>query len=241
MRPRAGLVVLLAACLVGGASCQARREPPATSAPAPDALDLARAAVGRRDHATAVSLLRDVLPSRPDSLEAHYLLAVSASHLDQHEEASREFRWVVAHGEPGAAEVAIAREWLASRVTSATPAAVPPPSPAAVDGAPGQEPELASLSGRALDAAGSKPRLLLFLKGSPGSAVQDRSHTVRTDASGRFHFSNVVPGDYVLTDAVAGPATWRLRMTLAGAERRVVDLSPANSTRVRGERAGAAR
>jgi hypothetical protein len=241
MRSRAALAGLLAACVVAGASCQAQRpETPRAAAPAPDPFDLARAAVSRGDHATAVALLHDLLPAHPDNLEAHYLLAVSASHLDHHDEASREFQWVVGHGDPGSTEVAIAREWLASRARSIPQSPAPPPV-AVVNVAPAQKPELASLSGTALDAGGAKTRLLLFLKGVPGTAVQDESHTLRTDRRGQFHFSNVVPGEYLLTDAVAGPATWRLRLTLTRAERRVIDLSPTNSTSLHGADAGAAR
>ena len=48
-----------------------------------------------------------------------------------------------------------------------------------------------------------------------------------------FHFPNVVPGDYMLTDAVAGPVLWRLRVALGGGQHLVVDLSPANGSAVR--------
>ena len=91
----------------------------------------AREAMDRRDYAAAVPLLRDALARHPTDLEVHYHLGVSTSHLDQVDEARREFEWVVAHGEPDAPEVQIAREWLASR----TPATVSAPSvPSATEG-----------------------------------------------------------------------------------------------------------
>ena len=74
---------------------------------------------------------------------------------------------------------------------------------------------------------------MFFLKGLPGSAVQDGYHTLRTDQQGNFHFPNVVPGEYVLTNAVAGPATWRLKVALAPGQHSVLDLPTSNSTAVR--------
>jgi hypothetical protein len=164
----------------------------------------------------------------PDSLEPHYLLAVSASHLDQLDEAGREFEWVVAHGEPGSAEVTIAREWLAARVPA--PSA---PAEAPAGAVPAQRPDLASISGAATDTSGPRPRLLLLLKGLRGSATQDEYRTQRTDRQGHFQFADLVPGDYVLTNAVAGPAVWRLRVSVARGERLTLDLSPSNDTSVR--------
>lgn len=188
----------------------------------------------RGDHAGAASRLRDLLPARPDSFDVHYLLAVSASHLDQDDEAGREFEWVVAHGEPGSTEVTIARDWLASR--AARPPALAPSPPASrgvVNESPEQKPQLASVSGKVLDASGPRARLLLFLKGVPSASVQDESHGVRTDRDGNYHFQNVTPGEYMLTDAVAGPVTWRLRVSLARAERLVLDLSRSNHVTMR--------
>lgn len=189
----------------------------------------ARQAMERREYTTAIGRLRDVLETRPVDLEAHYRLGVSASHLDRVDEAAREFEWVVAHGEPGTPEVQVAREWLASRTRArASAPSVPPPA----EEGPVQKPELASLSGRALGSEGPKARLQLFLKGLPGSAVKDEYHLLRTDQQGSFHFPNVVPGNYMLTNAIAGPTTWRLKVPLARAQRQVLNLSSANDTTV---------
>ena len=186
--------------------------------------------MGKRDYVTAAPLLRDALARHPANLEVHYRLAVSASHLDQVDEAEREFEWVVAHGEPAAPEVPIAREWLAARA----PATVSPPSvPSAPEAGQPQKPELASLSGRAVGPDGPKARLQLLLKGVPASAVKDEYHLLRTDKEANFNFPNVAPGDYMLTNAVAGPVLWRLRVALGSGRHLVVDLSPANSSAVR--------
>ena len=198
-----------------------------------DPLGQAREAVRRGEHAPAVGLLHQAIQSRPDSLEAHYLLAVSQSHLDHADEAAREFEWVVSHAELGPAEATIAREWLAARAPASTVARGSSDAGPARDSEPAQNPELASLSGKTEDAGGPKRRLLLFLKGVRGSAVEDEYRTLRTDSQGRFQFADVSPGDYILSNAVAGPVTWRLRVSLARGERRSLDLSPANDTSVR--------
>ena len=215
---------------VGSLACQSPTpdvaRPPAAAS---DPMERAWEAMGRRDYDVAVGLLREALARRPADLEAHYRLGVSASHLDRVDEAAREFEWVVAHGEPGTPEVQVARDWLASRAGPSVSA--PSVSPAAEEG-PAQKPELASLSGRALGPEGPKARLQLFLKGTPGSPVKNEYHLLRTDQQGNFHFPNVVPGHYMLTNAIAGAATWRLRIPLTPGQH-VVDLSPANSSAVR--------
>ena len=219
-------------CVVvaGGGCRQTLPDPPKTVPVALDPMVQAREAMHRRDYAAAAPLLRGALARDPADLEAHYRLGVSASHLDQVDEAGREFEWVVAHGEPGASEVPMARAWLASRT--------PAPAVASIGSAPTgdvqtQKPELASLSGKATGPDGPRARLQLFLKGVPTSTVKEEYHLLRTDQQGNFHFPNVVPGDYMLTNAVAGPVLWRLRVALGGDQHLVVDLSPANSSAVR--------
>jgi hypothetical protein len=98
---------------------------------------------------------------------------------------------------------------------------------------PAPTPGLASLEGRAVGPDGGKPRLQLFLKGVPGTPVQDEYHALRTDQQGNFRFIDVVPGEYMLTNAVAGPPAWRLRASLAKDQRLVLDLSPENHASVR--------
>ncbi len=67
----------------------------------------------------------------------------------------------------------------------------------------------------------------------PGTTVKDEYHLLRTDQQGNFRFINVVPGDYMLTNAVAGRPIWRLKVSVGGGERRVLDLSPANDVGAR--------
>ena len=103
----------------------------------------------------------------------------------------------------------------------------------AVNDAQVQKPEMATVSGKVFGADKPVARLQLFLKGVLGSTVKDEYHLLRTDQGGNFHFANVVPGEYVLTNAVAGPARWRLKISLARSQQLVVDLSSSNNTTVR--------
>jgi len=190
----------------------------------------AREAMSRHDYGGALALLRDLVVRDPGNFEAHYRLGVSASHLDQMDEAARAFEWVVAHGAAGPPEAEVARTWLAARqsVNVVTPAVY-----ALADAASPQKPDLADLSGKAVGPDKPIARLQLFLKGVPGTAVEREYHVLRTDPQGNFRFTNVVPGDYMLTNAVAGRPTWRLRVSPATGERLVLELSPANQATVR--------
>jgi hypothetical protein len=194
----------------------------------------AREAMDRKDYGAAVSFLRDALGRQPADLEAHYRLGVSASHLDRVDEAAHEFEWVITHGEPGAAEVQIARKWLAERTTARTTTSAPPPIlTSTADDVPTQKPELASLTGTAVGPDKPMARLRLFLKGIPGTPARNEYHLLQTDQQGAFHVADVVPGEYMLTNALAGPVRWRLKVALAASERRVLDLSAANDSSVR--------
>ena len=224
------MAVAILALTVGGCR-ESRQQPPKAAVAQADPLAMAREAMARRDYGAAVTLLTDAVARRPEDLEVHYRLGVSASQLDRVDDAGREFEWVVAHGQPDAAEVRIARDWLASRPSDKTPE--PTGTIVAQEAPPEERAELAVLSGRTVSPEGVRSRLQLFLKGLPGSPVKDEYHLLRTDQEGSFRFINVVPGDYMLTDAAAGPATWRLKVSLRRGERRVLDLSPANDVRAR--------
>ena len=224
------LVGMVSTALIAAGCRQSPPQPPRTEVADLEPLAKAREAMDRRDYDTAIGLLREALARRPADLETHYRFGVSASHLDRPDEASRAFEWVVAHGEPGAPEVQIARDWLGGRTISIVPS---PAIPAAEGKAPAPKPDMASLTGRAVGPEGAKPRLQLFLKGLPGTTVRDEYYVLRTDQHGTFRFTDVVPGDYMLTNAVAGPPAWRLRVSLARGDRLVLDLSPANQATVR--------
>jgi hypothetical protein len=222
-------VVAMAIITLTASGCrQSPPQPPKALAVVTDSMATAREAMARRDYPAAITLLREVVARHPGDLEAHYRLGVSASQLDRLDDTRREFEWVVAHGDPGAPEVNIARDWLAA---PASTSAVQPT--AAVDTAAAEPtPEHATVSGRAMGPEGAQSRLQLVLKGVPGSTVNDEFHLLRTDGQGNFRFVNVVPGDYVLSNPVARPLTWRVKLSLSLGERRVLDLSPDNAVPV---------
>ena len=226
----AALLATVSVVLTAAGCRQSPPPPPKTVSIDPEPLTKAREAMDRRDYGAAAGLLRDALARHPADLEAHYRLGVSASHLDQVDLAGREFEWVVAHGEPGAPEAQLARDWLASRRQRTVSSSRVAP---AVNDAQLQKPDMATVSGKAFGADKPVARLQLFLKGVPGSAVKDEYHLLRTDQEGNFHFANVVPGEYMLTNAVAGPARWRLKVALARSQHLVVDLSSSNDTTAR--------
>jgi hypothetical protein len=224
------LVAALSGVLITTGCRQSPPPPPKTEVVDPGPLTRAREAMDRREYGAAAGLLREAVARRPADLEVHYRLAVTASHLDRPDEASREFEWVVTHGAPGAPEVRIARDWLASRTPPSPPAPIASPTR---DEANAPQPQMSSLAGRAFGSEGTKARLQLFLKGVPGTPAKDEYHVLRTDQHGNFRFTNVLPGDYMLTNAIAGPPAWRLRVSLAMGQRLVLDLSPANHITVR--------
>lgn len=219
-----------AALLTAGCRQSPAPQPPKTEMVHADLSTVAREAMDRRDYTAAVAALREVLAHRPADLDAHYRLAVSASHLDQVDEAAREFEWVVTHGKPPAAEVEIARQWLTLR---AVPTVIAPDATASQTELPASKPGLATLMGRAVGREGVATRLQLFLKGLPGTPVQDEYHVLRTDQRGNYRFHDVAPGDYMLTNVIAGRPAWRLRVSLRGGESLTLDLSPANQASVR--------
>lgn len=229
MRRQLRIVLALAAGLALLGGCGERPRPQPRAAPAPDLLGQARAAMSRGDYATSVQLLREVLAERPEHVEAHYRLAVSASWLDRTDEAETQFEWVVAHGPADSPEVQAAREWLRAFRARAKDAPSPEPSKPRAD--------RATVSGRVLwgpdGSVAPQPYFQLFFKGLPGSPVEDEFHRVRTDEEGRYRIPDVVPGEYVLTNRVAGPPIWRLKVVVKAGETLELNLTPENSVKVR--------
>jgi len=76
-------------------------------------------------------------------------------------------------------------------------------------------------------------RLQLFLVGQPGSPTKEARYVLRTDEDGSFKFPDVVPGPYMLTNRIAGQPIWRLRVEVAAAEEKQLELTPSNSVAVR--------
>jgi hypothetical protein len=55
----------------------------------------------------------------------------------------------------------------------------------------------------------------------------------RTDDSGHFEFKRIPPGIYMLTNRIAGEPMWRLRVQLEPGQNLTLDLSEANSAKIR--------
>lgn len=197
----------------------------------------ARAALGRQDYSLAAVHLRAVLAAEPESVFAHYSLAVCASYLGRLDEATAEFRWVVQHAPRASEEQRLARQWLAERDRT--------------DGGGGPATEsvvgAASVRGLAIwpPAAGTTPvpraRLQLHLIGLRGTPTQGLTHMLRTDATGHYAFTNVVPGAYRLVDVIAGAPKWRLKVILQPGQDLSLDLTPDNGLKARDDFPDAAR
>jgi hypothetical protein len=228
---RRRLAGLVAAVLLAG--CQG--PPSAAVAPASaDPTAAALAAVERRDWAQAAPLLRRALERSPADRRLHYHLAVSASYLDALAETEREFVWVVEHFPANTDEAKAAQKWLEQARAAGSARTEAPPAAAPADEFAGTS----GLSGQATFAApGETPtprqRLQLHLMGLPDTPVKDVRYVLRTDEEGRFAFKNIRAGSYKLTDRVAGPPTWRLRVTVEDGREARLDLTPANALRAR--------
>jgi hypothetical protein len=191
----------------------------------------ARAAMMRADWPVAARLLRTALAREPGTLDLHYRLAIVATYLEEREEAFREFEWVVAHAPEDSEEARVARAWLAS---APRPGERTPRQPAAAGVGDLPTTATGALSGQVLWAEpGANPqprnRQVLMLIGLPDTPTRGKRYRLRTDQNGRFVFKDVPAGPYRLTDALAGPATWRHRVVVEPGRETVVDLSRANA------------
>ena len=231
LRPLAAVVAL---ALVFGCT---RPPPPGPGTAVRDVIADALAAVNRGDWAGAAPLLRQALGQDPQNAKLHYHLAVAASHLDLRDEAIREFRWILANLAPELPEAQEARRWLtnAGVLPRPTETAADPSGPITEE-TPGDS----GVEGQVLWADGRPTaRVQLFLKGAPKSPNQTLQWVMRTDDNGRFAFKRIPAGTYMLTNRIAGAPTWRLRVTLAPGEVTTLDLSEANSAKVRDDFPGA--
>jgi hypothetical protein len=206
------------------AGCQQAPQASRAAVVVTDPLVAAVEAMDRHDYTRAASLLRGLLVAKPDHLQAHYHLAVSASYLDLTPEARQEFEWVVSHGPAESSEVKMARQWLAQMGSTS-----PPPTPTTSAEA---NPDSATLVGTVTSDEGGptapRPFKRLFLKGLKGTPVQDEFHRFQTDQQGAFRLTGLRPGEYRLADGVAGKLSWRLPVILKAGETLTLDLSPAN-------------
>jgi hypothetical protein len=220
-------------------ACQQSSAPQTPRVQEADPATLAREAFDRKDWAAAAPLLRTAIERDQESLDLHYKLAISASYLSLIEEAVTHFEWVVAHAAQQSEEARIAREWLAaakSREGTTTSVRGPDGS-----GEPVSGPRVgdAGISGTVTLAEGGgspevKRRMQIHLIALPGQqTVEEGRFTVRTDQDGRYAFTKIPPGVYKLTNTVAGPPLWRLRVTVAPGRETTLDLNNGNSLTVR--------
>jgi hypothetical protein len=217
----AALVLLVAAC---------GHPPPPPPRVAEDPETLAAAALERGDYVRAAALYRQAIEQRPGSVSGHYGLGVATSNLDQRADTIREFQWVVANGRADSAEVRAAREWLITAGVLRRPV-TPIAQPDSDRGWSG------SLEGQAYlgssDQRQPQTRLQLHLVGQPDSPTKEERRVLRTDNEGRFQFTNVVAGQYMLTDRIAGKPGWRLKVEVSAGSTLRLDLSPSNRADVR--------
>jgi hypothetical protein len=224
-------VALLGLLVLAGAACQSPPVPPPARVEL-DAAGRAGAALEAGRYTEAVGFFREALARAPANVALRYGLAVALSYTDRGA-AIREFQWVMVNARPGSPEQAEAQAWLSR--AGALPAAPKAASDSAESERRGGR---AGLGGRALFAeAGAQPeplpRLQLFLMGQPDSPTKDERYNLRTSEDGSFRFPNVPPGTYMLTNRLAGPPIWRLRVELKPAEEKQLDLNPGNSVAVR--------
>jgi hypothetical protein len=69
---------------------------------------------------------------------------------------------------------------------------------------------------------------------------KERFFDQRTDEHGRYRFSNVPPGTYMLTNRLVGAPGWRLRVDVKPGQDVFLDLGPGNSAKVRDDFPGKA-
>ena len=223
----------LIALVVTLAACQGAPPPRPT---AKDTGSLAAEALERGDYVLAADLYRTALAGDPGNLKLHYGLAVAASHLDRRTEAVSEFTWVLDRAPAGSDEAKTAHQWLTS--VGALPrgrSGLSQDSPTPDENATKDKEKTATVDGRVLfgetpAAIAPMKRMQLLLYDHPS---KENYFRMRTDEAGHFRFTNVPPGVYKLTDKVAGPPTWRLRVELKAGQEITLELNPGNSTKVR--------
>ena len=79
-------------------------------------------------------------------------------------------------------------------------------------------------------------RVKLVLKGAPETPLAHLQWVARTDAAGRFDFTGIPAGSYMLTNRIAGAPdapTWRLQVSVRAGERISLDLGETNAAAVR--------
>jgi hypothetical protein len=223
--------IAIGALLLAAVGCG---NPPAVAPPAtPSAqVDIVAEAIEKfrsGDLDGAARQLRQALTTQPNNLTVHYYLGVATSRLDLPDETTREFRWVVAHAPAGSPEAEMARQWLADADARS--------GSSRRESAAGETTGTSGLRGEVYWTEGAPPvspaRLQLFLKGLPNTPTANLQFVMRTDQSGRFEFKKIPAGTYKLTNKIAGTPAWRLKVQLPPERSVALDLTSANSVRVR--------
>ena len=215
----------LAVLLIGILAAACGTPPP--DAPARSAVPGAEAlrAFEQGNCAAAAPMLREVLMQTPRELALHYALAVCATHLDIRQEAITHFQWVLANAAPESAEAKVARDWL---ITVGVIRA-PQPAAAVADAEVSPDPDVGNSTVRGqIVAEGPVSRVQLFLKGRPGTPTAAFQYVRRTRDDGRFEFTRIPAGTYMLSNTIAGKPEWRLRVDVPESGDLDVQLTTAN-------------
>ena len=236
MTPRARFLAwpVILAVVLALAGCGGSSPAPEPTAGGIDPVSLARQAFDRQDCAAAAPLFRTAVGRDPENLEFHFKLGVCTSRLALIDETVREFQWVLAHAPAGSEEARVAREWLVtaghlSSPTTSADASRSEPDPRVGDSA---------VSGMVTWADGGaeaqpRRRMQVHLIALPGQDIAEQRFTVRTDQDGRYSFKRIPAGMYKVTNAVAGPPQWRLRVKLEPGNETTLDLNTGNSLSAR--------
>jgi hypothetical protein len=224
-----GFLAVAIAIVLGCAS-------PPSPAPVATPHDIAADAVSafeRSDWSPAAPLFRQLVVRDPDSVPWHYSLAVCASHLDLRDEAVQEFEWVLAHARPSSSEFRVAREWLAAAARTRPASTVEMSEQERRANHIGDSGLSGQVTGSGNDGAAPRARLQLFLDGIRHTETAGLQFVRRTDQDGRFEFKRIPSGPYIITSRVPGETLWRLRVDVPPGQAIALDLTPANSAKVR--------
>jgi tetratricopeptide (TPR) repeat protein len=227
------LVLVTAAVLAGGCGDAGSSKAPVGAAPATPATDARAEAIalaGRGDYAAAEQKYREALQQQPDDFDLHYGLASVLSQLDKRGEALEEFRWVVANGRPGRAEVDLARRWLAEAE------AVPPTIPSAASTRAAQPPPIkgergatGTITGKVVWPGlptGKEYAIRIFVE---SEGVRGRK-IVRSTLNGSYSVDELPAGSYKLMAAAGTVQMWKnLSVTVTAGQDTVLDLNPSNA------------
>ena len=189
----------------------------------------------RGDYTGAVAKYREALRATPDDVVLRFALGSALSQLDRHDEATEQFRWVVAHGAPGQPEVTMARQWLtaAERVPGApsgrqevTVSALPVPEgqPAAAG--------IGSIKGKTnwpgVNPDGQNVSLELRFNGDD-AATKGQSFRLHIGLGRPYTMSDLPAGAYRVVGRSAGVKLWETRVVVGAGTETTLDLTDANS------------